>query len=344
MSTSWTPDETAAQLWNERCIFIGQFIGAFGYGVHLTLFVQCVHALYSGRKTRRHNWELLLFIFILFALGNIGNATSIFYAQKTFIDDRNYPGGPGAYFFEQSTQWVAVLCNSVYIVNTWFQDGLLLYRFWTIYSRNYYIAVVPALMFLTSLILSAIVIVILNRPGNTFWTALSVKLAIPYWAISISMTVILTALIAGRLMFMRYRLKKLVGASSSMPYVTITAMLVESAAIYSINGIIFLVTYGLNDPTQNLWLPVLGQTQSIAPLLIILRVARGQAFTGATVDQLTSMRFGRSQATRTTNDGSTTVLDTFRSGRKNVRMGSHQDLEQKEDGGETESEFRVAVV
>ena len=75
------------------------------------------------------------------------------------------------------------------------------------------------------------------------------------------MTVILTALIAGRLLFMRYRLKKLVGASSSMPYVTITAMLVESAAIYSINGITFLVAYGLNDPSQDLWLPVLGQTQ-----------------------------------------------------------------------------------
>ncbi|KAJ6482590.1 hypothetical protein C8R45DRAFT_1062954 [Mycena sanguinolenta] len=344
MSTSWAPDETAAQLWNERCIFIGQFLGAFGYGVHLTLFVQCAHALYVGRKSRRHNWELMAFIFIIFALGNIGNATSIFYAQKTFIDDRNYPGGPGAFFFEQSTQWSGVVCNSVYIVNTWFQDGLLLYRFWTIYYRNYYIAVVPALAFLTSLIMSAILIVILSRPGNTFWTALSVKLAIPYWAISISMTVILTALIAGRLLFMRYRLKKLVGTSSSMPYITITAMLVESAAIYSINGIIFLVAYGLNDPSQNLWLPLLGQTQSIAPLLIILRVAQGQAWSNQTIDQLTSVRFGRTAATHTANAGSATVLSTFRSGSKNARMGSHQDLEHKPDAGETESEFRVAVV
>jgi hypothetical protein len=87
------------------------------------------------------------------------------------------------------------------------------------------------------------------------------KLAIPYWAISISMTVILTALIAGRLLFMRYRLDKLVGARTSTPYVTITAMLVESAALYSINGLIFLVSYGVNSPSQNLWLPLLGQTQ-----------------------------------------------------------------------------------
>ncbi|KAJ7849646.1 hypothetical protein B0H14DRAFT_2509788 [Mycena olivaceomarginata] len=341
---SWAPNETAAQLWNERCIFIGQLIGAIGYGIHLTLFCQCVPAL-CARKSGRRNRELLIFVFILFALGNIGNATSFLFAQKSFIDDRDYPGGPGAYFVEQSTDWSAVVCNSVYIVNTWFQDGILLYRFWAIWSRNYYIVVVPALAFLTSMILSAILIAELCQPGNSFWTAISMKLAIPYWAISISMTVILTALIAGRLLFMRYRLDKLVGARTSTPYVTITAMLVESAALYSINGLIFLVSYGVNSPSQNLWLPLLGQTQSIAPLLIILRVAQGQAWSGGTTDQLTSIRFGkRIPATRTTNAGSTTVLDTFHSGPTNGRVGSHQDLEHKQDGEESLSEFRAAVV
>ncbi|KAJ7790133.1 hypothetical protein B0H14DRAFT_225659 [Mycena olivaceomarginata] len=59
------------------------------------------------------------------ALGNIGNATSFLFTRKSLIDDRDYPGGPGAYFVEQSTNWSAVVCNSVYIVNTWFQDGIL---------------------------------------------------------------------------------------------------------------------------------------------------------------------------------------------------------------------------
>jgi hypothetical protein len=78
-----------------------------------------------ARKSGRRNRELLIFVFILFALGNIGNATSFLFAQKSFIDDRDYPGGPGAYFVEQSTDWSAVVCNLVYIVNTWFQDGIL---------------------------------------------------------------------------------------------------------------------------------------------------------------------------------------------------------------------------
>ena len=43
----------------------------------------------------------------------------------TFIDNRNYPGGPGAYNVAQSTNTVAVICNSVYIVNSWLQDTLL---------------------------------------------------------------------------------------------------------------------------------------------------------------------------------------------------------------------------
>ncbi|KAJ7239567.1 hypothetical protein B0H12DRAFT_1189924 [Mycena haematopus] len=348
MSESWAPNETAAQLWNERCIFIGQLIGAIGYGVHLTLFCQCVPALLARKSGRRRNLWLLLYVFILFTLGNIGNATTFLFAQKTFIDDRDYPGGPGAFFVEQSTEWSAVLCNSAYIVNTWFQDGILLYRFWAIWSRNYYIVVIPALAFLTSMILSAILIAQLCQPGSSFWTAISMELAIPYWAISISMTVILTALISGRLLFMRFRLNKLVGARTSTPYVTVAAMLVESAALYSINGLVFLVSYGVNSPSQNLWLPLLGQTQSIAPLLIILRVAQGQAWSGETAGKLTSLRFGKGfPSTRTTNTGlGSTELGTFGSGptTNDERVGSHQDLERKQDGGESESEFRVAVV
>ncbi|KAJ7793421.1 hypothetical protein B0H14DRAFT_3889355 [Mycena olivaceomarginata] len=285
------------------------------------------------------------FVFILFALGNIGNATSFLFAQKSFIDDRDYPGGPGAYFVEQSTDWSAVVCNSVYIVNTWFQDGILLYRFWAIWFRSYYIVVVPALAFLTSMILSAILIAELCQPGNSFWTAISMKLAIPYWAISISMTVILTTLIAGRLLFMRYRLDRLVGARTFTPYVTITAMLVESAALYSINGLVFLVSYGLNSPSQNLWLPLLGQTQSIAPLLIILRVAQGQAWSGRTADQLTSIGFGkRIPATLTTNAEFSTVLDTFNSGPTNGRVEVTRTWSINRNGGESESEFPAAVV
>ncbi|KAJ7448666.1 hypothetical protein B0H11DRAFT_340224 [Mycena galericulata] len=335
-------NETAAQLWNERSIFVGLFLGAIGFGVHLTLFFQCARALYA-RKGGKRNRELLIFICILFILGNIGNATNIVFGQKTFIDDRDFPGGPNAFFVEESTNWSAVVCNSVYIVNSWFQDALLLFRFWTIWSGNYYVVALPGLAFLTSMILSAILIAELSEPGNTIWTTISVNLAIPYWSISISMTVILTSLIVGRLLFMRYRLRKLMGSNAPTPYVTVVAMVVESAAIYSINGLIFLVSYGVNSPVQNLALPLLGQTQSIAPLLIILRVAQGEAWSGATMTELTTVRFGRTPPVGSKKAGSTTVLDTFGANMREASQ-SRDEMEPSHDAAESDLEFRVAKV
>ncbi|KAJ7605963.1 hypothetical protein DFH06DRAFT_1019882 [Mycena polygramma] len=337
---SFSPDETPAQLWNERSILAGLYIGAVGFGIHLTLFVLCASAL-RARKAGRRNRELLAFICILFVLGNIGNATNIVFGQKTFIDDRDYPGGPNAFFVEQSTDWSAVVCNSAYIVNSWFQDALLLYRFWMIWSCNYYIIALPAMAFLTSMVLSAILIAELSQPGNTFWSTISVNLAIPYWSISISMTVILTALIAARLLFMRYRMRKLMGDKTPTPYATLTAMLVESAAIYSVNGLVFLVSYGVNSPVQNLALPLLGQTQSIAPLLIILRVAQGQAWSADTVAQLSSVRFASGTKRK---GGSTTILDTLQINSKKETLGSQENIEHEQGGDEDdiELEFRVA--
>ncbi|KAF7315972.1 hypothetical protein MIND_00114100 [Mycena indigotica] len=339
---SFAPNESAAALWNERSILAGLFLGTIGFGIHLTLFFECVQALCSRRESQR-NRELLVFVCLLFTLGNIGNATNIIFAQKTFIDNRNYPGGPNAFFVEQSTNWSAVVCNSVYIVNSWFQDALLVYRFWMIYNRNYYIIALPIVAFLSSMVLSSILIAELSQPGKTIWTKISVNLAIPYWSISISMTVILTALIAGRLLYMRYRLRHLIGRATRTTYMTVSAMLVESAMIYSANALVFLISYGVNSPVQNLALPLLGQTQSIAPLLIILRVARGKAWSGDTTNQLTSVRFAEKSGSRPTfpHGGSTTILEELRLQSKNDGEPAEANLEMGGMRDDETIEFRV---
>ena len=101
----------------------------------------------------------------------------------------------------------------------------------------------------------------LSRPGETIWSTISVNLAIPYWSISIVLNVMLTLCIAGRLVHMRLQLRRIIGEEPMTPYVSVSAMLIESASLYSINGIIFIVSYGINSPVQNLALPLLGQTQ-----------------------------------------------------------------------------------
>jgi hypothetical protein len=150
-------------------------------------------------------------------------------------------------------------------------------------------------------------------PGISLRSQISVNLAIPYWSISIALNLGITACIAARLLYMRYQTRQVIDGSGA-EYVSVTAMLVESAALYSTNGLLFLITYAINSPAQNLFLPILGQTQvcasnrmmhnkglfatqSISPLLIILRVLHGRAWSSASLTRFehgtTDVRFAQ---------------------------------------------------
>lgn len=294
-NTSWAPKESADALWGERSYLDGIFIGAVAYGVHATLFFITLRLLWARQRTTWKDYSWIAYVVVLFTVSSIGNATQMKFTQMIYIDNRNYPGGPAAYYIEGSTAFMAVFCNCIYIANTWLQDGLLLYRFWIIFGGSYLAISLPALVYVCSIALDCVVIVMLSRPGMTLWSHISVQLFTAYWAISIAFNILLTVGIVALLIVTRRRVGKHV--ISSTPYLSVSAILIESAVLYSACGIAFIVAYGVNSPVQNLILPTLAQVQSIAPLLIIMRVAQGRAWSPTTRNQLTrpSFAFHRSE-------------------------------------------------
>lgn len=92
-------------------------------GVHLTLFTWCFQLLIQKRKTQG-DFLLMIYISLLFIMGNIGNGTNIKVGELTFVDNRSFPGGPST-FFATGRGPVGLACNVIYIINSWFQDGLL---------------------------------------------------------------------------------------------------------------------------------------------------------------------------------------------------------------------------
>jgi hypothetical protein len=155
--------------------------------------------------------------------------------------------------------------------------------------------------------MSSLLLAQIRTPGNNVWQSVNVNFFITFWAIEIATTILLTSFIVGRLLFMRYRLRKIMGPKQQSPYLSITAMLVESALLFSICGIAFLISYAYNDPFQNIVLNVTGQVQvgdflllchmnislrvpqSIAPVLIVMRVAQGAGLTKQTLRQTNTM-------------------------------------------------------
>ena len=89
----------------------------------------------------------------------------------------------------------------------------------------------------------------MSQPGASLSSLKAINFGLTYWSFSISLNIVVTALIVGRLLRMRYRLLSLSsGQDHSRVYISVSAMLIESAAFYSIVGIIFLVSYGLQSP------------------------------------------------------------------------------------------------
>ncbi|KAF8491920.1 hypothetical protein JB92DRAFT_3004859 [Gautieria morchelliformis] len=272
-------NETEADLMYERLNINGAVLGGVGYGVHATLFFMCLSLLLKVRKKDpKRSWVFVAYITINFVLGSIGNGANIRFNEMIFVGNRDYPGGPNAFFMQQNSCWVNMVSYGVFIVNTWTQDGLLLYRFLVIFRFNYWVVVIPSMLYLVSIIMSCLLLTQISKPNTTVFSHVSVNYAVTYWSVSIATTLLVTILIVSRLLVMRYKLHVGSGEGKDSPYVSISAMFIESAGLYSAVALIFIITFAKNDPAQNLVLPVLGQVQSVSPLLIILRVVQGCAW------------------------------------------------------------------
>lgn len=127
MTNPYAPDEPPSQIFSEKSWLQGALLSNIFYGVELTLFMICFTIL--ARQVTRVDYKrqlvLLVFITVIFALGTIFMGTNVEFTQLAFIDNRNYPGGPGAY--EQAMFWIPVdeLGNVAFVLGNWLMDLLL---------------------------------------------------------------------------------------------------------------------------------------------------------------------------------------------------------------------------
>jgi hypothetical protein len=72
-----------------------------------------------------HTYIFLAYICAHFTLGTLGIAAGTQFNEMVFINNREYPGGPNAFFIEQANYWSNYMTYVVYIITAWLQDWLL---------------------------------------------------------------------------------------------------------------------------------------------------------------------------------------------------------------------------
>lgn len=153
-STWAPPGETEQDLWLERSNFVGVVLSSIAYGVHLTLFLFVLHHLllhpssrapphynhyghahanqyrrrphfFSSFSKRSISWPLVAYITWNFTLGTFGIVGESKFNQLTFVDDRNYPGGPNQFVIDQYGDFANIFGTVAYVVLQWSADALV---------------------------------------------------------------------------------------------------------------------------------------------------------------------------------------------------------------------------
>ncbi|KZV84464.1 hypothetical protein EXIGLDRAFT_574250, partial [Exidia glandulosa HHB12029] len=182
-----------------------------------------------------------------------------------FIDDRGIPGGPPAFFLKNFNVWPNTVSNAALLVNGLLADGLIIWRCYIIWDANRYIVAVPILVFTASAVFSMLTLWETTRPGNNPWS--SIRFAIPYFSLRtprkvLVLNISLTALIVGRLLWHRRRLRRALrvqGSTLGRTYLGVAAMLIESAALYCLTSTALIISFAVGSNVAALAVPLLGE-------------------------------------------------------------------------------------
>jgi hypothetical protein len=82
-----------------------------------------------------------------------------------------------------------------------------------------------------------------------------------YASTSLSLNLLLTILIVFRLVYHRYRLQKTFGHSHGSDYTSIAAMLLESAALYALFTLLYLIPFARQSSLADVAFQALSQVQ-----------------------------------------------------------------------------------
>jgi len=210
--------------------------------------------------------------------------------------------------------WWISISSTVFSANTLVADCLFMWRCWIIWGRNWKVVLPSAILTLVGTVFSVLADVaqITNIAGiekNLASNSLFINTGTIYLALSFSTTILITILIAYRILKVDSETKRALGkeleVSARVKYTNVIEIVVESAALYSLAEMILLILLVRADPNLRYAQNMVAQITGIAPTLIVLRITFGLARPASTWIRSDPIQFASgTEDTRTTLGGS----------------------------------------
>ncbi|KAI0700842.1 hypothetical protein C8T65DRAFT_579991 [Cerioporus squamosus] len=263
----------------QNAFYVGNNFNAIIYGMELVVYFMTVRVMQSRKhKHAPSDKFFLLFTTIILLLNTVFVATEAVFGEEMWIVNADYAGGMDAYLFDFASVWYQTFGTAASIVLNLFSDGLLIYRCWVVWD-DLRIIVFPAIVYLASFSLGIAQLYESGRPHANYFAGLAKNLGIGYTSCIIGLEVLVTSLIAARIVYVGKRFGQSMGPDVGRAYTSAAAIIVESMLLSTLTGIAYIVTFALGHQLEIFFLSIYVMMTCFAPQLIVLRVVSGRAWT-----------------------------------------------------------------
>lgn len=170
-----------------------------------------------------------------------------------------------------------------------FGDLILIYRCWLIWNKNYYVTILPLLTSIGGLICAAEVGHLVHGTHDATPSPSIVPLGLASFTLPFCTNGMVTLLIVGRIWFTSRTMKAYTMPSAR----SVMAIMIESGALYFAVQLVFVTLYGMNNPAEEVIIPMAVQVYGIASFLIVIQSGLGQTAVDENGEDVPGTNWGR---------------------------------------------------
>ncbi|KIK96607.1 hypothetical protein PAXRUDRAFT_293772 [Paxillus rubicundulus Ve08.2h10] len=271
------------------------------YGIEFILYFKTMQILLSNRDRNKSDLFYAFFSTMMFFLTSVWVVSQAIFGEKTWIQHRDYPGGPGGQWANHLSDWYMDFGSTSAIVLQLMTDALMIHRCRNVWN-SYRVITVPSILWVITLALGIAVLWASCSPGGDFFSAgLASTLGLAYYSISVFLNITVSSIICFRMMRHAMKVKEQLGNEYASAYFVVVSIVVESVLPYALSGLAFLVSSGIGSQSSITFFCVYILVMCISSQVLILRVIMGRAWNKDTgPPQVTTIKFspdsiGRSQ-------------------------------------------------
>ncbi|GLB39844.1 hypothetical protein LshimejAT787_0703540 [Lyophyllum shimeji] len=269
---------SAHDLQAERACFYGVLLATLAYGALSMLYIQLIQVLLARPKRGQSFWALIAYSSSLFPLATLAIAAVFKFSEMSYIENRNYPGGPYAFYRAYSSDYVNVLGEVSGTVFPWVADILMLSRLFVVWNHKWWILPCPVVVYVAKLAISIPLLIALIRQYDMGWVSRLSSFGISYYSLTMAFNIYVTAMICLRLHTMRSKLEAVAGKLHASFYTSGITIFVESGGFFTLWITVYVIVRSRGNFVQDIFLLPYLFTLGITRMLVVLRMAQDRAW------------------------------------------------------------------